>query len=151
MSLTQCETEAAKNHATMFYADYYQHPSTGTNMWRWRVHASYGVYSPQHSTHYESPTTNSYACGLFKQTATATTDNAGSGYSTTLISESSPWATGTANGYVYRIYRTSAPNTYSCSLFLRANGLNMYGKGVQSMLSNLTATMSNGINALCTH
>ena len=41
MTLTQCEVEAAKNHATMFYPDSYQHPANGTNSWRWRIHATY--------------------------------------------------------------------------------------------------------------
>lgn len=127
MTLLQCEVEAAKNHASMFYPDAYQHPASGTNSWRWRVHATYGVYSPNHSTHYETAAGNNYACSLIKQVGQSTTSTSG-GYVASVITESSPWATGTANGYMYNIHRMATTDTYVCSLFLRVNGLNVYGK-----------------------
>ena len=34
MSLLECEVFASKHKATMFYADSYQHPSTGSDSWR---------------------------------------------------------------------------------------------------------------------
>lgn len=128
MTLLQCEVEAAKNHATMFYSDYYQHPALGTNSWRWRVHATYGAYSPQHSTHYETPAGSSYACSLIKQITSDTSANDGQAFTTVVITETAPWATGTANGYTYNVYRSSTASPYTCSLFLRVNGLNVYGK-----------------------
>lgn len=77
MTLLQCEVEAAKNHATMFYPDSYQHPANGVNSWRWRIHGTYGVYSPQHSTHYEAPAGNTSACSLIKQVGVNLADSGG--------------------------------------------------------------------------
>lgn len=128
MTLLQCEVESAKHHATMFYPDYYQHPANGTNSWRWRVHATYGVYSSAHPNHYEALASNTYACSLIKQVGANVNANNGSAYSTSIITESSPWATGTANGYTYNIHRMLTSHNYVCSLFLRVNGLNVYGK-----------------------
>lgn len=128
MTLLQCEVESAKHHATMFYPDAYQHPAGSTNSWRWRVHSTYGVYSPSHSYHYEALASNTYACSLIKQVGVNVNASDGSAYSANTITESSPWATGTANGYTYNIHRMLTSNHYACSLFLRVNGLNVYGK-----------------------
>jgi hypothetical protein len=37
MSLLECEVLASKHKATMFYSDAYQHPSNGSDSWRWRI------------------------------------------------------------------------------------------------------------------
>lgn len=130
MTLLQCEVEAAKNHASMLYPDYYQNPAytTGTgygsySFWRWRVDGSYGATSVQHSAHTESlASTATFYCGLIKQIGANTASNDGGGtYSTSTITETAPWATGTANGYTYNIYRTSTTDAYNCTLFLRVN------------------------------
>lgn len=121
--------------------------------WRWRVNATYSATSVQHSTHVETlASAGSTYCGLIKQIGANVNSNDGGGsYATTSITESAPWAVGTANGYTYHVYRAVTANAYNCSLFLRVNGLNMYGKGAQSMLSGLNQTMTNGISGLCSH
>jgi hypothetical protein len=156
MNLAQCELEAAKNNATIFFSDSYQHPSPGdANFWRYRETAAYGITGIW-STYPETSATTTKSCGLFRPSG-ATQALGQPSYTAPLADMNTPWTTGTANGYTYRIYRAAvssfgpSDNLYECSLWLRVNGLNVYGQGTQAMLSGLTATMTNGFQGLCEH
>ena len=106
MNLAQCELEAAKNNATIFFSDAYQHPSSGdSNFWRHRETALYGITGIW-ASYLEVSATTSKSCGLFRPTGTPQALGQPS-YTAPLADMNAPWATGTANGYTYRIYRAS--------------------------------------------
>ncbi len=158
LPLLQCELEAAKNNATIFFADNFQNPGwspSSSNFWRLRATATNGVTGVYGTYPEIAGTSASVQCWLFRNGSSYSSNNGGS-YSTSAVDFNAPWATGTANGYTYRIYRVSVSSNqpYICALWLRANGLNVYGQGTQAMLSGLTATMTNGLGtwqALCIH
>jgi len=153
MNLIDCEILASKHKATMLYADSYQHPSTGSDSWRWRIDWNYWVRSPQHSQHYEVWSSSNYYCSLYKWWWS---DISNPNWT---ISQSldydNPYLKWEYNWHEYRVYRqnpVSWGNNYYCSVWLRKFGLQMYTMWVQSILQNTSGSLWHPWwNGICSH
>jgi hypothetical protein len=139
----------------MFYSDAYQHPSNGSDSWRWRIDWDWWVRSPRHSTHYEAASSGNYYCSLYKWWWSDTLANASSINVTQGLDYEKPYLKWEFKWHEYRVYRQapSWSSQYYCSTWLRKFWLQMYNMWVQSILENISwwSLWAPGTATLCTH